>query len=199
MARKLWAHLKLYWIVYLTLASVYLVGLIFGVVGSGALGQSELTQLHSFLDTLLLNQPAGLDSSFLEKLARDAFIMMAGIWVMGLTVIGTPLIYLIVFTRGFTLGFAVSFLVGSKGMAGVGLALFSMGVPALLGIPLLLFGSGLAVIFSMLLLRGKAKGESLRREFLHYTAMALLVSLGAVASGVAQGYFSILGVRLVGF
>ncbi|SPF35444.1 fragment of putative stage II sporulation protein M [Candidatus Desulfosporosinus infrequens] len=85
-----------------------------------------------------------------------------------------------------------------KGTLGLVLILTTVLAPTLLAIPLLLLGAGLATVFSFLLLRGKARGESLRREFLYYTASAAFVSIGAVAVGVAQGYFSILGVRLFG-
>jgi len=198
MWKQLSEHIRQYWVIYLTLSSVYLAGVVFGAVGVSALGVSETTQLGKFLDTLLKSQPKTLDPTFLGQLARDMFIMMAGIWILGLTIIGAPLIYLIVFTRGFILGFTVSFIIGVKGTLGLVLILTTVLIPTLFAVPLLLLGAGLATIFSFLLLRGKARGESLRREFLYYTAAATFVSLGAVVVGVAQGYFSILGVRFFG-
>ena len=198
MWKQLGEHIRQYWVIYLTLSSVYLAGVVFGAVGVGALGVAETSYLGEFLDTLLKSQPTSLDPAFLGQLARDLFIMMAGIWILGLTIIGAPLIYLIVFTRGFILGFTVSFIIGAKGTLGLGLILTTVLVPAILAIPFLLLGAGLATIFSFLLLRGKARGESLRREFFYYTAAATFVSLGAVLVGVVQGYFSILGVRLFG-
>ena len=198
MCKQLGEHIRQYWVIYLTLSSVYLAGVVFGAIGVSALGVSETSQLGKFLDTLLKSQPKTLDPNFLGQLARDMFIMMAGIWILGLTIIGAPLIYLIVFTRGFILGFTVSFIIGVKGTLGLALILTTVLVPTLFAVPLLLLGAGLATISSFLLLRGKARGESLRREFLYYTAAAMFVSLGAVAVGIAQGYFSILGVRLFG-
>jgi len=196
MWKQLGEHIRQYWVIYLTLSSVYLAGVVFGGVGVNALGVSETSQLGKFLDTLLKSQPTTFEPAFLGQLARDMFIMMAGIWILGLTIIGAPLIYLIVFTRGFILGFTISFIIGTKGTLGIALILTTVFVPTILAIPLLLLGAGLATIFSFLLLRGKARGESLRREFLYYTAAAAFVSIGAVAVGVAQGYFSILGLRL---
>jgi len=197
MWKQLGEHIRQYWVIYLTLSSVYLSGVVFGAVGVSALGVSESSQLGKFLDMLLKSQPTNFDPTFLGQLARDMFIMMAGIWILGLTIIGAPLIYLIVFTRGFILGFTVSFIIGVKGTLGIALILTTVLVPTILAVPLLLLGAGLATIFSFLLLRGKARGESLRREFLYYTAAAAFVSIGAVAVGVAQGYFSILGLRLL--
>lgn len=193
--RKLSEHIRQYWVIYLALVSVYLAGVIFGAVGVGALNTGETQELSGFLDKLLASQPTTLDTNFLIQLAREQFIIMAGIWLLGLTVIGTPLIFLIVFTRGFVFGFTLSFIIGMKGLWGLGLVLISILIPALAGIPFLLLGAGLATIFSMMLLKGKQVGESLRREFMYYSVATILVSLGAVFIGVSQGYFSILGVR----
>ncbi|BAE84112.1 hypothetical protein DSY2323 [Desulfitobacterium hafniense Y51] len=193
--RKLGEHIRQYWVIYLALVSVYLAGVIFGAVGVGALNTGETQELSGFLDKLLAGQPTTLDTNFLIQLAREQFIIMAGIWLLGLTVIGTPLIFLIVFTRGFVFGFTLSFIIGMKGLWGLGLVLISILIPALAGIPFLLLGAGLATIFSMMLLKGKQVGESLRREFMYYSVATVLVSLGAVFVGVSQGYFSILGVR----
>jgi stage II sporulation protein M len=198
MWKQLREHVLQFWVVYLTLTSVFVAGVVFGAIGVSAMGSAEASQLGKFLDVLLSSQPKSLDPGFLGQLVRDMFIMMMGIWILGLTIIGAPLIYLIVFTRGFILGFAVSFIIGMKGTWGVALIITSVLLPALLAIPLLLLGAGLATIFSFLLLRGKAKGESLRREFLYYSLSAGFVALGAAIVGVAQGYFSVLGVHLFG-
>ncbi|MDD2235207.1 MAG: stage II sporulation protein M [Desulfitobacteriaceae bacterium] len=189
-------HVRQFWLIYLTLAGVYIAGVVFGAVGTGALGSSESTQLGKFLDSLLSSQPDKPDPQFLKFLARDTFVIMAAIWILGLTVIGTPLVYFIVFTRGFVLGFTVSFFIHMKGLFGLGLALLTILFPALIAVPLLFLGAGTATIFSFMLLRGRTNGEYLRREFLYYTASATLVLLGSVLAGVAQGYFSLLGVHL---
>ncbi|MDR3271608.1 MAG: stage II sporulation protein M [Peptococcaceae bacterium] len=195
---RLQEHISQYWLIYLTISGVYLAGLIFGIFGVGALGSAEVIRLTEFVDGLLKNQLQALDPVFLKMLARDTLILMGGIWLLGLTVVGTPLIYLIIFTRGFILGFTVSFLLGVKGAAGAILVLITIVIPALLHIPLLFAGAALAMMFSILLLRGKARGESLGREFLRYTLAALIVGCGAVLTGIAQGYFSVLGVHFIG-
>ena len=198
MWRKLKEHVRQYWVIYLSLAGFYVAGIVLGAVGVGALSNSDTVQLANFLDQLLTSQPSGLDSSFLQILARDTLVMMAGIWLLGLTVIGTPLIYLIVLTRGFILGFTIRFIVGYKGVLGLALVLISILTPSIAAILLLFLGAGLATIFSVLLIRGKVKGESLRREFVYYTLAAAIISLGSAITGVAQGYFSLLGIRLLG-
>lgn len=195
MRKILMEHIRQFWVIYLTLTAVYLAGIVFGAIGVSALSGTESSQLAQFLDKLLVSQPQSFDSSFLLQLAREQFIIMAGIWVLGLTVIGTPLIYLIIFTRGFVFGFTISFIIGVKGLWGLGLILISVLLPALAGIPFLLLGAGLATIFSFLLIKGKTTGESLRREFFYYSLATVLISLGSVAVGVSQGYFSLLGVK----
>lgn len=114
MKKMLYDHIKQYWVIYLTLCCVFLAGGVFGAVGVGSLGIEKAKELTGFFNSLLGEQPTAIDTSFLQQLARDNFIMMAGIWVLGLTVIGAPLVYLIVFTRGFIFGFTVVFIIQLK-------------------------------------------------------------------------------------
>jgi len=198
MKKMLYDHIKQYWVIYLTLCCVFLAGGVFGAVGVGSLGTEKAKELTGFFNSLLGEQPTAIDTSFLQQLARDNFIMMAGIWVLGLTVIGAPLVYLIVFTRGFIFGFTVVFIIQLKKMMGLGLVLFTVLFPSLLAVPCLLLGAGLATVFSFLLLQGRMRGDFLKNNFLHYCGMALLISIAALATGVIQGYFTILGARLFG-
>lgn len=199
MKRILFDHVRQYWVIYLTLCCVFLAGGVFGAVGVSALGPEKAGELGKFFDNLLLDQPKNLNTLFLQQLAKDSFIIMAGIWILGMTVIGTPLVYLIVFTRGFILGFTIAFIIHLKKTIGIGLVFFTILIPSVFAIPCLLLGAGLATIFSFLLLQGKTNGETLRKDFLYYCAASLFVSLGAVAAAVLQGYFSIVGVRFFGF
>lgn len=199
MKKALLEHIKQYWVIYLTLSSVFLAGGVFGALGVRAVGSEKYQTLAAFFEKLMQEQPAYIDTKFLQQLAKDTFIMMAGIWLLGLTVIGTPLIYLIVFTRGFVLGFTIAFILHLKKIIGIGIVAFTILIPSFLVLPCLLLGAGLATIFSFLLLQGKTNGKNLRQDFLYYCAASLLVSLGAVAAGVFQGYFTIVGVRFLGF
>ncbi len=199
MRKILFDHIKQYWVIYLTLSSVFLAGGVFGAIGVGALESQKAEELAKFLNNLLAQQPTTLDPPFLQEIAKDYFFIMAGIWLLGLTVIGTPLVYIIVFTRGFILGFTIAFILHLKKIVGLGLVVFTILFPSLLAIPCLLFGAGIATIFSFLLLQGKTNGEILRKDFFYYCAASLIFSLGAVAAGVLQGYFSIVGSRFLSF
>ncbi|NLP43850.1 MAG: stage II sporulation protein M [Peptococcaceae bacterium] len=199
MKKILFSHIKQYWVIYLTLICVYFTGFVFGIFGVGALSAEKSFQLADFFNKLLQQQPNSIDIIFLRQIAKNNFIIMAGIWLLGLTVIGTPLIYLIVFTRGFVLGFTFAFIVYTKKLAGVGIVLFTIAIPSILTIPCLLLGAGLATIFSFILIQGKFNGHQLRRDFIYYCFASFLVSIAIVSAGVLQGYFSILGVKSFGF
>jgi len=199
MKKVLFDHIRNYWVIYLTLSCVLLSGVVFGAIGVGALGQAKSQELADFFNNLLGQQPKTIEAGFIQQLVRDNFIMMAGIWFLGLTVIGTPLVYLIVFTRGFILGFTVAFIINLKKLTGAGLALFTVLLPSVLAVPCLILAAGLATIFSFLLMRGRNSGDVFRKDFFYYSVASLMVSLGAVAAGVIQGYFTVLGVRIFNF
>ncbi|UWG99004.1 stage II sporulation protein M [Dehalobacter sp. DCM] len=199
MKKLVFEHIRRFWVIYLTLCCVFLAGCAFGAVGINSLGTDKAQELTDFLNKLLGGQPDILNTLFLQQLARDNFIIMAAILILGLTVIGAPLVYLIVFSRGFILGFTIAFILHAKQWAGLGLLLITVVCPSLIAVPCLLFGSGMATVFSFLLLQGKLKGDFLKRDFFHYCAAGFLVSLGALAAGVLQGYFSTLGIRFLGY
>lgn len=199
MKKMLFEHIRQYWVIYLTLSCVLLAGAVFGALGAGAIGSEKHEILAKFFNKLLEEQPKVIDTAFLRQMAKDNLIVMAGIWLLGLTVVGTPLIYLLVFTRGFVLGFTIAFILHLKKIVGLGVVLFTIFLPSVLLIPCLLLGAGLATIFSFLLLQGKTNGNVFKMDFFYYCAASLLVSLGAVTAGVLQGYFSIVGVQFFGF
>jgi len=195
MKKLLAEHIRHYWVIYLTLCCTLLAGIVFGAIGVNALQEDKARELTEFFNSLLAQQSHTLDTAFLQQLARDNFIIVAGIWLLGLTIIGTPLVYLIVFVRGFIWGFTIAFMISLKKLTGLGLALLTIVFPSCLAIPCLLLAAGLATIFSFLLLQGRNKNELLRKDLLHYCLASLFICLGAVAAGVLQGYFSVLGVR----
>jgi stage II sporulation protein M len=76
----------------------------------------------------------GLDNEVQQLLVRNilaaAFIKQAetllSVWLLGLTVIGLPLIMVVIFLRAFSLGFTLGFLIQQKAGTGVLVSLVSV-------------------------------------------------------------------------
>jgi len=93
------------------------------------------------------------------------------LWLLGLSVIGAPLIAAVIFLRGFTLGFVFGFLIDDLGIRGAALALAALLPQNLVSIPGVLLCAVGAIGFSAEIVRtvfGRARGVTiyhhLRRE-----------------------------------
>ena len=90
----------------------------FTVNGLSSLQRDELKNyLQGFLQ-LLDNQKT--DSTELFKISLLENAKLIGVlWVLGITIIGIPFIYIIILLRGFITGFSAGFIIETLGMKGV--------------------------------------------------------------------------------
>jgi stage II sporulation protein M len=169
-ARIIQPRLSLFAAVLLTL----MIGAVAGVFSVRGLNQSGYQELSLFVNQLLHNLtvqgPAPTDGW--QWMAAEDVLKVAGLlWLLGLSVIGVPLIAAVVFLRGFTLGFVLGFLIDNLGLRGAALALAAMLPQNLVSIPGILFCAVGAIGFSTEIVRtvfGRARGitiyHHLRRE-----------------------------------
>jgi stage II sporulation protein M len=103
------------------------------------------------------------------------------LWLLGLTVVGAPLVILLVGARGFILGFTVGFLVKEKAGQGLLLALVAVLPQNLFYVPGLLGAGALALYFTMSLFKSSRETPVFTRILLYtllFIALALLVLAG---------------------
>ncbi|MCL1853981.1 MAG: stage II sporulation protein M [Peptococcaceae bacterium] len=197
MRQKFIRYLRANWLIHLTLGCAFLVGVSLGALGVHYLSDNTVVDLNRFVGSLLEEQPGSVDLSFSYQLLRDNLIMMLLIWVLGLTVVGIPLIYLIVGIRGAVFGFSVCFIIISKGLAGLGFVLLAILLPSVIFFVCLLLASGLATRFSFSLLRSRASGKPLWSYFSQYSLLFMLTTAGLAASGYVQVVCTALGIGLI--
>jgi stage II sporulation protein M len=108
-----WANsLKYNWPAYVIILFVFALGLTTGSLEVYKLQAGELQELSIYLDrfmdqaALIETEPAAAVKSVLY----NDLILIAAIYFLGLTIIGIPVILILIFTRGFVLGFSIVFL-----------------------------------------------------------------------------------------
>ncbi|AVX30491.1 stage II sporulation protein M [Carboxydocella thermautotrophica] len=121
-------YLRERWMSYLWVLLLYFSGYILGALGPGALDAGQKQQLTLLVDHFWQNL-SSLDvdrgryfwSLVLEQ-GRSLFLLFLG----GLFVLTLPLVWVVVFLRGFALGFTAAFLTAEKAAAGAVLALVAL-------------------------------------------------------------------------
>lgn len=197
---KLTQHFRLTWWVYLFVLLCFTAGLIFGSLGVKALDSKQTSSLHQYLDSGLTQISEELNYAMNTKQAILRNLYNLGkIYVLGLTVIGLPLVLVIIFTRGFVLGFTIGFILQEKAWRGAALALLAIVPPNILLLPAYLVAGVTAINFSLYLIRGREglRSKPIFQGVLHYSIIMLGLSLFMLGAAFIEGYISPVFIRLL--
>lgn len=139
---------------YLALFLLFSIGIGFGALAPQKLSPPQRADLSNFLaniyasvaqdDTAILAKSEVFYQSILDNVLKTAGLL----FVLGLTVIGAPLILGVVFLRGFVLGFTVGFLIQETSLNGLVLAATAVLPHNLLAVPAIMIGAGGALAFA---------------------------------------------------
>jgi stage II sporulation protein M len=196
---KISTHLKNNLGLYLVLTAIYVAGVVFGALGVGALQPEHQKDLAGFIQKSFTELTTSAPQGTLGDLLWENLKVIVAVYILGMSIIGMPLIFVILFTRGFVMGFAVGFLVQSRAVQGIFLTLMTILPPSLINIPVLLITSLWAINFSLSLVRGTKgwRGRDLTRQFAIYSGAIVLMALFACLGALLQGYLSPLMLKVV--
>ncbi len=187
-------YFKQKWFLFLFVTVFFGMGIFFGAVAAKTISISQADQLSGYLNGFLekvSTTPLSAHIYFRHNILSNLYIMVA-IFILGLTVVGVPLVLVAVFTRGFTLGFTVGFLVREKAVKGFVFALISVLPHNLLVIPAVIVGGVTALSFSALLVKRRFRNQnlSLAGHLGVYAAVMLMLCLAAGAAGFVETYIT---------
>lgn len=173
-------------------------GIIFGALGVKALAPEQLSNLNKYIDTGFQDITIQFDSQTTAKSAIWRNLMtIFKIWFLGLTVIGLPLILVIIFTRGFVLGFTVSFFLEKGFWQGLGIILLTIFPQNILNIPAILIAGASATSFSLYLLNRRSEQSTISSYFIRYSLIMLIVAFVMVIAGLVEGYVTPIALKVM--
>lgn len=180
--------------IYFLVLALFVMGSAFGAVAVNALSPEQRLDLKTYLDSFFhglkegpgVSQAGVAERSFLTNVVKTGAVL----WLLGLSVVGIPLVLIVVFTRGFVLGFTVGFLVKEMAYRGIVLAFLSVLPHNLLLIPALIVGGVAAISFALSFLSGRLgwHREGLGEEFAAYTLVMLAVCAAMGAAALVEGF-----------
>lgn len=149
-------HFREHSSIYLFIIVLFLMGVIFGaiVVNSLSFNQKEdlFYYLSQFFDQVSDGKVADANDLFIQSFFHNSkFIGL--IWVLGISIIGLPVILILLFIKGLVIGFTVGFLVNQMGWKGFILSFVSVLPQNLIIIPIFIITATLSVSFSLKMIR----------------------------------------------
>lgn len=192
--RALQAHARRYAGVYLFLFVLFVTGIAFGALAVGALDATQRLELSQYLDFFMqaVSEPQAGSGPLL--VARDAFLShwrTAGfMFLIGLTVIGAPLLPAIVFLRGFIVGFSIGFLLASRGWAGLLLSVIAVLPQNVLIVPATIVLAAAGMAFATRVIRRGQEAWSLWQALIVYVFWSALCAALFSAAAIVEGVLS---------
>ena len=138
--------------ILLVISVIFILGLIFGSIYITILKNGEKTTIlnevgNYFLSNNKLNFEDKIDIFKNELLSN--LLYTVSMWLLGLSVIGLPIIFIMIFFKSFTLGFSVSSIFAKYGFKGiVGVFTYIIPSPIILSI-FSLFLASYSIIISL--------------------------------------------------
>lgn len=184
-------HLPFYLFVFVLFAT----GIVFGAVMVGALTLEQKQELARHLNFFFqtVDQGGGFDSQASFQQSLLLHLKWIGlIWILGLSVIGLPLVFALDFLKGVLVGFSVGYMIGQYSWKGLLFALASVVPQNLIVIPAIVITSAAAAAFSVQLVKNRIVGKQgqLLPAFGSYTGSTVLMAVLLVGASVYEGFLS---------
>lgn len=202
MREVIWGYLKRNFLLYLLTIAIFVFGIMLGAVAVKALTMAQKHELIGYLSQFFTSLESGTLAAK-NNLARQALLSnlktIGLIWLMGITVIGIPIVLAILFTKGFVIGFTVGFLAQEMVLKGVVFSIVAVLPHNLLAIPALIVASVTAISFSTLLIKKKffKRSHNLQHCFLGYLFLSIGIALVFVLASLVEAYITPVFMKLV--
>ncbi|EID44940.1 stage II sporulation protein M [Parageobacillus thermoglucosidasius] len=189
-------HMREHASVYLFVIVLFLMGVIFGAIVVNSLNFGQKQDLYYYLTQFFGQVSKGniagardmFQQSYFHNLKYVAFM-----WVLGISVIGLPIIFILLFLKGIVVGFTVGFLVNQMGWQGFLLSFVSVMPQNLIIIPAFLVMGVVSISFSLQMVRNqfmKRGHEPIFPVIMRYTAVMILISISLLVSSSLEAYVS---------
>jgi stage II sporulation protein M len=174
-----------FWLYVITLLCFF-TGIVIGIYSVRYMGGFEKNDLVSYLTSFKNSINSGnIDyrTILLEALKVNIPVIFV-IWFLGLTMIGIPVILVIDVLKGFTIGFASSFIINGLGIKGVWMDLVGILPQNIVYVPCIIFSSVIAMEFSLAILKDKSGSQWKNHAFIKFTSYSMTFILVVVLMGI---------------
>jgi len=184
-------HVSLYSFVIV----LFMTGVIFGAVMVNALSLEQKQELTRYLGHFfnLIDGGGGLSSQVtFQQVFGMHMKWILLIWLLGLSVIGLPLILILDFLKGVLIGFSVGYLVGQFSWKGMLFALVSIAPQNLVIIPAIVICSVTAIAFSIHLVKNRffQRRGPVYHPFIKYSILTFCAAFLLFCVSAFEAYLS---------
>lgn len=172
----------------------------FTVIGLSSIQRDEL--LNYFQGFLQLLDSQKVDSNeLLSIVLLENAKIIAILWVLGVSIIGIPFIFLLISVKGFVTGFSTGFIINAIGFKGVLFAVFALLPKEIIIVPCLIALGVNGINFSLKIIKKRsaknALKDSLKSDFFSYCFVTLFFSCFVFLGVLLEAYITPVFIRIV--
>ncbi|MCS0672323.1 stage II sporulation protein M [Cytobacillus firmus] len=190
------AHFREHSSIYLFVVVLFLMGVIFGAIVVNSLSFTQKEDLFYYLSQFF-GQVSDGHVAAADELFKQSFFhntkFIGLMWILGISIIGLPVILILLFMKGMVVGFTVGFLVNQMGWEGFLLSFVSVLPQNLIIIPIFILAAALAVSFSLKMIRRqfmKKVGQPMMPLFGRYMFAFAVAILFLIAAAGVEAFIS---------
>ena len=178
---------------YAIASTIFIIGILFGVIFINNLNDTQNNEIGNYISTSIENLKESQDINqllFIKETIKENLTFVTLLWLMGSTVIGLLLVYIIVAFKGFCLSYTISaiFHVLNNGKT-IAMLVSTMLLKNIIVIPctIALAVSGMKVYKSIMQDRRK---ENIKLEILRHTGFSIFILIILILSSLIEVYLS---------
>ncbi|MGF7057029.1 stage II sporulation protein M [Brassicibacter mesophilus] len=195
-------HINNNFLLYFLLVLFLMIGISAGAITVSVIDNSQKQEMISFLNSFfkILNQN-NVDSFILLKhsLLNNVQTLFF-IWLLGIIVIGVPLVMGIVMLRGFIIGFTVGFLVNELGFKGFVFSILAILPQNIFVIPGIIIISAISISFSLKTIKNKINRKNrynFTAELIRYSLITVSLSILLILGSLIEAYITPVFMKLI--
>jgi stage II sporulation protein M len=167
-----------FWLYIISLLCIF-TGIVLGIYTVKYMSITEKGDLITYFTTFTQNMNLGdfKYKTIFSDVIKNNLSLVLGIWFLGLTMIGIPIILIIDVIKGFTIGFSISFVINGLGTKGIAVALLGVLPQNLIYIPALLISSVIAMEFSLNIIRDRINKQRINSIWIRITSYSVVFML----------------------
>ncbi len=178
---------------YTIVILIFIIGIVLGVIfvnNSNDTQKNEISlYISNFINSLKDNANTIDKTALLKDTIKNNVLLALLLWFMGCTVVGVPIVYLIVAYRGFAMSYTISSLMATLGGKGIGASIATLLLHNIIFIPAVfaLAVSGIRLYKSIM--KDKRK-ENIKLEICRHTIFSIFFCLILVCAAFIEVYCS---------
>lgn len=179
--------------IYLILTIIFFIGLILGIVFINNSNETQSNQISSyisnFINSVKENYRISTKELLISSIINNTCIAIL-LWFLGSTVIGVPLIYLVIGYKGYCIGYTISAITATLGTGKSILFVFStMLLQNIIFIPTIITLAVSGIKLYKLIMEDRRK-ENIKVQIIKHTIFSFLMLLILLCSSLVETYIS---------